>query len=221
MEEQQREWQRRVDEHNQEMDRQRLEWWHEAEEHQRAMDKQRREWRREVEEHDRREKERREHEKQERQKMNMWWGQVEAHHCTTYATREYTAILKNLPADYPFRVEACKETPLEVHGVSYLPMTCEDKGPGLVIGRWEVNQNEPDCMTFWNWYKDKGCTSVRSGKRRIEHYMENLPRGGDWREFCATTPANFLGMHFSGAQICFQENLGTYGHWEVEDPSCD
>ena len=59
--------------------------------------------------------------------MNMFWGQVEAHHCTTYATREYTALLKNLPVDYPYRVEACKETSLEIHGASYLPKDCEDK----------------------------------------------------------------------------------------------
>ena len=28
--------------------------------------------------------------------------------------------------------------------------------------------------------------------------------GGDWREFCATTPVRFLGMEFAGAQECFQ-----------------
>ena len=27
-----------------------------------------------------------------------------------------------------------------------------------MIGRWEVDRNEPDCVTFWNWYKDKVCT---------------------------------------------------------------
>jgi len=87
------------------------------------MDEQRLAW----EEHGRLEKERRQREKQERQKMNMFWGQVEAHHCTTYATREYTALLKNLPMDYPHPVEACKETPLEIHGTSYFPKECEDK----------------------------------------------------------------------------------------------
>jgi len=40
--------------------------------------------------------------------------------------------------------------------------------------------------------------------QRHEHYLENLPQGGDWREFCATTPVSFLGMHFPGAQVCFQ-----------------
>jgi hypothetical protein len=41
--------------------------------------------------------------------------------------------------------------------------------------------------------------------QRIEHYLENLPQGADWREFCATTPASFRGMHFIGAEFCFQK----------------
>jgi len=159
-------------------------------------------------------------EDEEGQKLNMFWGNIEAHTCTTYATRDYTAQLMNLPTTWEHRVEACKATPLEVHGVSYLPKSCEDKGPGVVIGRWEANQHEADCRSFWLWYKDKGCTSPGSGKRRIEHYLENLPRGSDWREFCATTPAHFLGMEFPGAQECFQYNSGTYGHWEIDDSSC-
>ena len=36
---------------------------------------------------------------------------------------------------------------------------------GIVLGRWEIDQYEPDCNTYWNWYKDKaafsrGITSV-------------------------------------------------------------
>ncbi|KAF8125073.1 hypothetical protein EV363DRAFT_1434818 [Boletus edulis] len=151
------------------------------------------EWKLETEWHEK--DERKKHEDEERQKLNMFWGGIEAHTCTTYATRDYTAQLMNLPTTWEHRVEACKATPLEVHGVSYLPKSCEDKA-------------------------SDGCTSPSSGKRRIEHYLENLPRGSDWREFCATTPAHFLGMEFSGAQECFQYNLGTYGHWEIDDTSC-
>lgn len=218
--EERRRWEIEEENHWQGMEQLRLEWQREEEEQRHKMDRQREEWHREMEEHDRLERERRDQEKHERQKMGMFWDQVEAHHCTTYATREYSAVLANLPVDYPHRVEACKEIPLEVHGMSYLPKHCEDQGSGVVIGRWEINHNEPDCVPFWNWFKDKGCTSERSGRRRFEHYLENLPYGGDWREFCATTPVSFHGMHFPGAQICFQYNLGTYGHWEIEDNSC-
>ena len=91
----------------------------------------RQKWRREVEDHDQIEEERRKREEEERQKLNMFWGDIEAHTCTTYATREYTAQLMNLPATWEHRVEACKATPLEVHGTSYLPKTCEDKVGGV------------------------------------------------------------------------------------------
>ncbi|KAI9456332.1 hypothetical protein HD554DRAFT_2145734 [Boletus coccyginus] len=182
-----------------------------------------REWEQERIQHERQLRERAQREEEERKRLALFWGRVEAHQCKTYGTREYTAVLMNLPTNWGQRVDsmkACKATPLEVHGVAHLPKTCEDKGHGVVIGRWEIDQYEPDCNTFWNWYKDKGCTSSGSGKRRIEHYLENLPEGGNWREFCATTPARFRGLEFAGAQECFQWKWGTYGHWEIDDTKC-
>jgi len=114
-----------------------------------------------------------------------------------------------------------------------------DKGPSNVIGHWEVDQREPDCASYWNWYSDHVRKSTNfltpysqlivivglcftwiwstggsisrdmmggtDGMQRIEHYLENLPQGSDWREFCATTPVSFRGMHFVGAQFCFQK----------------
>ncbi|OJA13865.1 hypothetical protein AZE42_08213 [Rhizopogon vesiculosus] len=71
------------------------------------------------------------------------------------------------------------------------------------------------------YQSSQGCVSPGSGQRRIEHYLENLPSGSDWREFCATTPASFHGMHFIGAQFSFQKNGGTYGHWVFDDESCN
>ncbi|KAI9566253.1 hypothetical protein HD554DRAFT_2025946 [Boletus coccyginus] len=188
----------------------------------------RRKWQREVKDHNRIEEERRKRKEGTLQKLGLFWSGIEAHTCTTYATREYTARLMNLPTTWEHRVGACKAIPLEVHGISYFPKSCEDKvgdGPGAVIGRWEINQHEPDCAPFWHWYGDKeshcdGCTSPGSGKRRIEHHLEGLPRGGDWREFCATTPVRFHGMEFTGAQKCFQLDYETYGHWEIDDADC-
>ena len=126
---------RREEEHHETV---REEWAKEAEQHRHKLEemerreKQRQEnerqkWQREVEDHNRIEEERQKREAEERERLKMFWGQVEAHTCTTYATREYTAQLKNLPATWEHRVEACKATPLEVHGISYLPTSCEDK----------------------------------------------------------------------------------------------
>ena len=91
---------------------------------QRELERER--WRREVEERDKRQEE-------ERQRRHMFWGRVEAHACTTYATREYTAQLMNLPTTWEHRLDACKATPLEIHGNSYLPTTCEDRVGHLIF----------------------------------------------------------------------------------------
>ncbi|KAG2156887.1 uncharacterized protein EDB93DRAFT_874224 [Suillus bovinus] len=206
-------------------------WSREVEEHQRDLEeRQRREerdrillrekWSREVEEHERKVEERRKREEEERLKLNMFWTDLASHTCTTYATREYTARLVNVPSYYNRRVEACMATPVKIHGLEYMPKWCDDHGPNNVIGHWEVDQHEPDCASYWLWYKDFGCISPGSGQRRIEHYLENLPSGADWKEFCATTPASFLGMHFMGAEFCFQKDYGTYGHWILDDESC-
>ncbi|KAG1800378.1 uncharacterized protein HD556DRAFT_1343066 [Suillus plorans] len=173
-----------------------------------------------LEEHERKVEERRKHEEEERLRLNMFWTDLASQTCTSYATREYTARLVNVPSYYDRRVEACMATPVKIHGVEYMPKWCEDYGPNDVIGHWEVDQHEPDCASYWLWYKDIGCISPGSGQRRIEHYLENLPSGADWKEFCATTPASFLGMHFMGAEICFQKDYGTYGHWVFDDENC-
>ncbi|KAG0702049.1 hypothetical protein DFH29DRAFT_999692 [Suillus ampliporus] len=179
----------------------------------------REQWRREVEEHRREVEERQRREEEERLRLNMFWTEPESHLCTTYDTRTYTARLVNVPSYYNRRVEACMATPVKIHGVEHKPKWCEDHGSDNVIGHWEVDQ-EPGCASYWNWYKDRGCVSPGSGQRCVEQYLENLPFGADWAEFCATTPASFRGMHFTGAQFCFQWDYGTYGHWVFDDDSC-
>ncbi|KAN0087971.1 hypothetical protein V8E55_006592 [Tylopilus felleus] len=206
----------------QEVEKQRNEW-KEMERHEnQRRENERQKWRREVEGHDRMKEERRKREEEERKRLNLFWGSVEAHTCSTYATREYTAQLMNLPAtwDWEHRVEACRATPLEIHGISHLPITCEHKGSGIVIGRWEVNQQEPECRTFWESYDNKGCTSPGSGKKHVTQKLMNLPAKSDWKEFCATTPAHFDHMQFPGAQTCFTAIWGVYGQWELDDSNC-
>ncbi|KAG1851955.1 hypothetical protein F4604DRAFT_1806507 [Suillus subluteus] len=159
-------------------------------------------------------------EEDKRLRLNMFWTDLASHPCTTYATREYTARLVNVPSYYNRRVEACMVTPIKIHGTKYTPKWCEDHGPNNVIGHWEANQHEPDCASYWGWYKDFGCMSPGSGQRRIEHQLVNIPFGGDWKEFCATTPVSFLGLHFTGAQLCSEKEGDIWGHWIFDDESC-
>ncbi|KAG0702055.1 hypothetical protein DFH29DRAFT_999700 [Suillus ampliporus] len=236
---------REVDEHNREVEegrrreeleniRNRNQWQREVEEHDREVKENRRceeeeririreQWGREVAEHDRKVEERQKREEEERLRLNMFWTDPEPHMCTTYSTREFTARLVNVPSYYNRRVEACMATAIQIHGVESTPKWCEDHGPNNVVGHWEVDQQQPDCVSHWTWYKDLGCVSPGSGQRRIEQYLKNIPSGGDWREFCATTPASFNGVHFIGAQSCLldRNNDGTWGYWDIDDESCN
>jgi hypothetical protein len=63
----------------------------------------------------------------ERLRSNMFWTDLTPHTCTTYATREYTARLVNVPSYYNRRVEACMATPVKIHGTEYTPKWCEDR----------------------------------------------------------------------------------------------
>jgi len=113
-------WKRATERHDSEV-AQRIREEHERQERVREeRERERQQWQREVEERYQREEE-------ERQKLHMFWGHVEAHTCTTYATMEYTAQLMNLPTSWKHRLDACRATPLELRGISYLPKTCEDR----------------------------------------------------------------------------------------------
>ena len=85
------------------------------------------EWEQEHVQHERELKERAQREKEERMRLDLFWGHVETHQCKTYGTREYSAVLMNLPINWERRIEACKATPLEIHGTTHMPKSCEDK----------------------------------------------------------------------------------------------
>ncbi|KAH7921621.1 hypothetical protein BV22DRAFT_1038435 [Leucogyrophana mollusca] len=187
-----------------------------------AREHTREQWQHEVAEHERLEKERRQREVEERQRLGMFWSDLRGFQgCKSYATREYTAQLWNVPNNYPHRIEACMNTPIVIHGVTYdKPTRCVDNGSYGLVGFWEVNHNEPSCSTFWEFFKDKGCVAQGSGKRRYEQFLANIPEGGDWKEFCATTPTSFHGLEFASPHHCFQGNPGAYGLWDVDDSTC-
>ncbi|KAH7906589.1 hypothetical protein BJ138DRAFT_1015975, partial [Hygrophoropsis aurantiaca] len=200
-------------------DRIRQEWASEVKRH----DEVREQWAREVENHNQAERERRQREADERLRLGMFWADLVGDHgCAAYATREYSARLTNVPEWYTHRIEACMDTPVVIHGITYKkPTRCVDEGSNGLFGHWMVDHNEPACSTFWESYKDKGCTAQGSGKRHIEQYLANLPHGADWQIFCATTPTTFGGREYKSPDHCFFATLsGAYGLWDVDDPSC-
>lgn len=147
------------------------------------------------------------------------WTNLESHSCTTYATREYVAELNVSPWNLQWW-KICMSTPVVVHSQPHLPSRCESRS-GKVIGHFAVKHDEPDCVTYWSGYKDWGCTAKKSNKRHVEQHLMNVPVKADYKEFCATTPARFLGQEFSGADSCVNSIWGVYGQWFIDDPSCE
>ncbi|KAG1726851.1 hypothetical protein EDB19DRAFT_1643308 [Suillus lakei] len=148
------------------------------------------------------------------------WTNLESRSCTTYATREYVAEI-NVSLWNHHWMEVCMATPLFVHGHRNLPYRCEDRS-GTVVGRFALNYDEPDCVTYWSGYRDWGCTAKGSKTRHIEQHLMNVPSNTDYKEFCATTPARFLDQQFSGADSCLNSVRiwGVYGQWFIYDRSC-
>ncbi|KAG1787332.1 uncharacterized protein HD556DRAFT_1246915 [Suillus plorans] len=146
------------------------------------------------------------------------WTNLESHSCTSYATREYLAEINLSPWNRQW-TKLCMSTPVVVHGQPHLPSRCEYRS-GTVIGHFAIKYDEPDCVTYWSTFKNRGCTAKGSKKRRIEQHLMNVPAHADYKEFCATTPARFLDQEFSGADSCVKSIWGVYGQWFIDDPSC-
>ncbi|KAJ6495408.1 hypothetical protein C8R45DRAFT_823998, partial [Mycena sanguinolenta] len=168
------------------------------------------------------EEERRRREEEDRTRAGFAWDGIKGdQRCLQHGMRRYTAQLANVPREYD-PVKACTETAIEIHGVKILrPDKCEDRGCAGVFGHWIVDDSEPACVTHFDFFKDKGCYTPGSGKRRIESHLENLQAGDDWRDMCSTTPADFRHLHFAGPDVC--ENWGKYGVWgiwDIDDAGC-
>ncbi|KAJ7147918.1 hypothetical protein C8R43DRAFT_525590 [Mycena crocata] len=170
------------------------------------------------------EEERQRREKNDRVRAGFAWDDLKAEqHCLRHGTRLYSARLTNVPREYN-PIQACTETAIEIHGSKLpKPVRCEDRGCSGVYGHWTVDFSEPTCITYFNNFENKGCTSVGSGRRRIESRLENLRLENlhDWRDMCSTTPADFRKLHFDGPEICEHRGIyGVWGSWQIEDGAC-
>ena len=117
------EWNKEYLEHDKQRGVIKAQWAWEDEQHTTQL----REWEQERVQHERELEERAQREDEERTRLNLFWGHVETHQCKTYGTREYSAVLMNLPRNWERLLEACKATPLEIHGITQMPKICEDK----------------------------------------------------------------------------------------------
>jgi hypothetical protein len=178
-----------------------------------------------IQNREREEAERIKKEKWERQRMRLYWDDVQGEeHCLGHGTRRYTARLGNILSGID-AMEACRTTPFTIHGVTYnSPTYCEDRGiftgGSGVYGHWVVTE-EPMCLTFWHLFSDKGCLAPGSGLRRFESSLGGLRPEDDPMEMCFSTPAFINGQSFTGPAGCqFWFLHGYLGYWDVPDDTC-
>ena len=118
------------------------------------------------------EHERQRHDDEIKKREGISWEGLAAARCLRYATREYTAVLAHVPLGFD-ALEECRKKTINIHGRDLLPSRCEDKvgdytqrdNPltglclkgtcGRVTGHWDVDFEEPGCVTWWQWFDDK------------------------------------------------------------------
>ncbi|KAL1725931.1 hypothetical protein EV714DRAFT_239716 [Schizophyllum commune] len=116
-----------------------------------------------------------------------------------------------------------KDAPaVEVTGkVLKRPTWCDMREDSTIVGHWVVDYGEPECVSSWGWFADKGCTAEGSGLRTFESDLHGRLDAGAWRDMCRRTPAIVRGVKFTGAMRCYnRDDEGIWGAWDIEDKSC-
>ncbi|TBU46629.1 hypothetical protein BD309DRAFT_953781 [Dichomitus squalens] len=164
---------------------------------------------------------------EEMHRKEMEWKRKGAHwsepsgsaQCTAFETRMYTAELLDLPMNVD-PIQACSDMPINFHGrILDEPAHCENKGD-RTWATWYIDFDEPQCATYWDTLRDKGCSAGERGYRRFTAGLLNLRSGDDYDEMCRTTPANIGGVHFDHPTACERNWFGRTGIWDVPDGRC-
>ncbi|KAI5891829.1 uncharacterized protein SCHCODRAFT_02630138 [Schizophyllum commune H4-8] len=101
------------------------------------------------------------------------------------------------------------------------PTWCDMREDHTIVGHWVVDYGEPECVSSWGWFTDKGCTAEGSGLRTFESDLHGRLDAGAWRDMCRRTPAIVRGVKFLGAMRCYnRDDEGIWGAWDIEDKSC-
>lgn len=163
--------------------------------------------------------------REDRVPHGAFWDAVSpALECLEYAKREYWATLKNIPEGWS-AVDACTNLPVEIHGVTIRrPYRCAlVDGSSDIRGYWMVDWDQPDCRPWWYNYQDAGCTSYKSGSRRIEGQLVGINDKGnqDWWLLCNSTPLVWNSIAYTSPTHCQARDWGAkIGMWDVPDASC-
>jgi hypothetical protein len=177
----------------------------------------------------REERERWEKAREDRVPQGAFWGALTpAEDCRSYGTREYKAVLQNIPEDWT-DVDACMNMPVKIKGVDIRrPLRCESvEDSPHIQATWMVDWDQPDCRP---WHSDitdtvsvapsystpltnvdfKGCTNPGSGTRRLQAQVMGIndKPTQNWRLLCETTPMTWNHTTYNAPTHC-EEGVST------------
>ncbi|RPD66991.1 hypothetical protein L226DRAFT_565756 [Lentinus tigrinus ALCF2SS1-7] len=159
----------------------------------------------------------------ERMRQGVYWTPpIGDPHCSTYRTRVYRAILKDIPSDLNW-LEVCNDMPITIQGRPVdRPNGCERNDRGEVQAWWLVNWSEPSCVPYWDTIHYKECTPGKPGFGRYQARLWGINHGDDWENMCKTTPAQIGGRDFGHPTTCDNRGglHGMVGIWDVPQRGC-
>ncbi|TFK69830.1 hypothetical protein BDN72DRAFT_582065 [Pluteus cervinus] len=150
-----------------------------------------------------------------------WANLTPSTQCTRYGVREYTATF--FPGyswlSHSEKLTSCSNTEAVVMGHNYpKPDYCQFQN-NQYIGHWSVG-DLPDCKTYFEWFKDRGCVAPGSPLRRYEAHLGTQRPEDDGQIMCDTTPALLKGKSFDKPDSCAHWSEGWWGIFFIEDAGC-
>jgi len=144
--------------------------------------------------------------------------------CLAYGKREYWGMLRNIPQGWS-AIDACMYMPVEIKGVKIRrPYRCKFvDGSPHIHGYWIVDWDQSDCKPSYRNFHDAGCTSYRSGTRRIEAQIIDIikRKEQDWWLMCGSTPMVWNEINYTSPTHCEERRFGRkVAMWDVPDESC-
>jgi len=162
--------------------------------------------------------------REDRVPQGAFWDAISpALDCRAYGKREYFATLRNIPEGWS-ATDACMNTPAKVKGVAIRrPYRCAPvDGSSHVRGYWMVDWDEPGCQPWYHGCRDVGCTSYKSGKRRIEGELHGINNKEiqDWWLLCNSTPLTWDLVTYTSPTHCEERNGIKFAMWDIPDDGC-
>ncbi len=142
------------------------------------------------------------------------WGEFKPDHCTGFGTRQYSAILWEIPWNTSWEA-ACAGMPADIEGHHFdSPSRCAKAG-GHMWGEFEVPSD--DCPHWGTFQKDQ-CSGI--GKRQYSAVLHDIASGLSWESACTRKGAEIQGQRFSAPARCRNTGLGMWGEFDVRDEDC-